>query len=194
MFSRFEEVKSLLENGADPNYVHWKPLGGESMLGVVGRYGEESKAIPVVKLLVGSGADINKPYGNSGPTPIMSAIGRNKWEIADFLLSKGANINARKKDGNTNLISVINTSVPKYLDIKKVKYLINNGADVHAKNGHFTALLVALMHGYDEVTELLLAENAKLILGNPRLQAEIKKIKQKASPSTLSLLSKAISP
>ncbi len=87
-----EFLRMLLEKGADPNAF-------DSYL----KYGVLFEAIMTtkiknVKLLVSYGADINA-IGPNGSTPIHSAISINNFEIANYLLDKGADLTIKNKWG-----------------------------------------------------------------------------------------------
>jgi len=80
----------------------------------------------VASLLLEKGDDVNEA-GSSGPaegyTCLMMAASNNKPELVKFLLSKGADINAKAKDGS----SAIGLAV-KENDKDMVALLKENGA------------------------------------------------------------------
>jgi hypothetical protein len=76
-------------------------------------------------------------------------------EIAEVLLSHGADANARDKYGNTALMRVRDPGI--------VKVLLSHGADVNARDAtplHSTVLIDAVIAGNPEVVELLLEGGA----------------------------------
>lgn len=101
-------VKLLLEEGANPNA---KDIYGYSSLHF--RFtpqevnGSSLRVIPsnfreVAELLVSAGADINAPAKISkGYTPLMAACAVAPIEVVDYLLSKGANVEAKTDTGAT---------------------------------------------------------------------------------------------
>jgi hypothetical protein len=89
-----EFLQVLLEKGADPNTL-------DSYL----KYGVLLQAVMAtkprnVKLLISYGADINA-VGPNGKTPIHSAIAIKNFEIANYLLDKGADLTIKDKWGNS---------------------------------------------------------------------------------------------
>jgi ankyrin repeat protein len=104
-----EEVRSLLEKGADANGVDdlgWTPLMNAA----------EAENIEILKLLLEHGADINKK-NEAGETPLHIAVdiaidgahqvggapGDEPIESIVFLLEQGAAIDARNVKGETPL-------------------------------------------------------------------------------------------
>ena len=89
--------------------------------------------IAVVKSEVEKGADVNcVDYETDGqPTALILAVKAGREEIARYLISKGANVNGKDRNGNTCLFN---------LDMCKnqgemAKLLLENGADANIKNG-----------------------------------------------------------
>ncbi|MBN1170539.1 ankyrin repeat domain-containing protein [Candidatus Micrarchaeota archaeon] len=85
------------------------------------------------------------------------------------LISKGADINAKDRDGETQLF--IAASIGR---LAVAELLIAHGADTHAENNHgFKALSPASRYGHKEVVELLISKganiNAKTRFGQPPL-------------------------
>lgn len=87
-----------------------------------------------------------------GFTPLMKLVGKHDATVADLrrLLASGADINARDEAGNTVLMHAAGIrwyshEMPVTLDV--VKYLVEQGADVHARNHQgLNALEVAMCH------------------------------------------------
>lgn len=59
-------------------------------------------SVPLAKLLVKAGADVNAK-GESGKTALMLAALTNRAEVVEYLLGAGADPKAADKDGNTAL-------------------------------------------------------------------------------------------
>ena len=73
--------------------------------------------------------------------------------VVDFLLNKGADINARSKDGNTALMIASGGGVVK---TRIVKILINHGANLRLRNSKGqTALMIAEISQLPDVIQLL---------------------------------------
>jgi ankyrin repeat protein len=123
----------------------------------------------VAKLLLEKGANVNAK-GAYGMTPLMWVVSEADIEFAQLLLSYGADVNATAKNGITALMFAAG---PVYIeekgqygstasvstiggDEKIVKLLLDNGADVNAKdvNGN-TAMFYAIQKGDDRIKSLL---------------------------------------
>lgn len=94
----FEEVKSLLEAGADANEL-WK--NDERPIHLASWIGD----IEVVKQLLEHGADIN-PVDINGDTPLHYAVmASNYWpvpfDVIPYLIEKGADVTIKNKNGKT---------------------------------------------------------------------------------------------
>lgn len=86
--------------------------------------------LPIVKLLIHSGADINA-VSDSGSTPILSACSViesiSNFQVVKYLACYGADINKQDYDGRTCLMrSVYHPNL--------CKFLLKRGADVNAKD------------------------------------------------------------
>src|SRR3990172_1362886 len=84
----FDYVKSWIEKGGDVNARHSRS-GGNILL-----YAANSGNLPLVEYLIAKGADIADKTGNS-ITPLHAACRKGHDRIVSFLLSKGANPNAK---------------------------------------------------------------------------------------------------
>jgi uncharacterized protein len=95
--------------------------------------------IEAVKSAIDNGADVNcKEYTvKEHPTALQLALKCGREEIARYLISKGANVNARDKKGDTCLF-ILDQFQNK---AEMVKLLIENGADVTVINGFGQTLL-----------------------------------------------------
>ena len=85
---RVESVRLLLARGARVEDIHFSAAMHGST--------PEQRALPIMKLLVSAGADVNKPRGGStipGTSPLMSAVRRKNYNVAKYLLSQGADVN-----------------------------------------------------------------------------------------------------
>ena len=75
-------------------------------------------------------------------TPLMRAAKRNNADVVNFLISKGADVNAKNKKGWTALLFAASQNTS---DV--VKLLLDNGADINAKNKDGNnAIICALEH------------------------------------------------
>jgi len=88
---------------------------------------------------------------------LLNAAKNGNINKAKTLISKGANANAKEKDGGTALMFAAEEGYP---DI--VKLLIDKGANVNAKDKKGkTALMYAKKNGYTDVIKFLKAHGAK---------------------------------
>jgi ankyrin repeat protein len=99
-----EIVELLLERKAD---IHLRAKDGttaftKSIIGVIS--GRVKNSVP--ELLLEKGADVNEAISTGraeGYTPLMMAASNDALDLAKFLIGKGANVNAKAKDGSTAL-------------------------------------------------------------------------------------------
>ena len=114
--------------------------------------------IDAVKQHIAAGADVNE---NVLSAPLHAAALNGHKEIAELLIAKGADVDAKDALGNTPLYNTIlfNAALDGYKEIAEL--LIQNSADVNAqdKNGN-TPLHEAATSGLKEVVELLIANGA----------------------------------
>ncbi len=131
----------------------------------------------IAKYLIAHGADVNAK-NNDGNTilieAVMSSCERSliavgahanaediiadKAEIMKYLITHGADVNAKNNDGNTALMEAVISS----RDTDIVKFLIAHGADVNAMNRYgATPLRIALKHRRKRIADLLKKAGAK---------------------------------
>jgi len=127
--------------------------------------------VDLVKQLISQGADVNKPFGSlnltplhctvihpSGP-PINKAVEGKSVDIALLLIKRGANVNAKSKNGSTPL------HLASYYGFKNLaEVLIQNGADVKIKTDDLgmTPLHSAAHRCHFEIAKLLLDKGAEI--------------------------------
>lgn len=112
--------------------------------------------IEVVKSEVENGANVNcVDYKTDGqPTALILAINAGREEIAEYLISKGANVNGKDSNGNTCLFDL---RMCKNSGIM-AKLLIENGIDVNIRNNFG---FMALKFCDSEVSAILKNAGAK---------------------------------
>lgn len=79
--------------------------------------------------LLANGADINATNRRNGITPLYAAVLSGHKDVVEFLVAKGADVNAKSNDGYTSLHAA---AADGYKDV--VALLIAKGADVNARN------------------------------------------------------------
>lgn len=111
----------------------------------------------VVQELVEDGASVDTPitYGEHSITPLMKAADSGKLAIVKFLLTGGANVNARgSDDGQTALMNAVTRG---FDDV--VEALLAAGADVKARDTRGnSAFGLAVFGARLEIADLLLAK------------------------------------
>ena len=94
--------------------------------------------------------------GGGGWIPLHSAARHGHKEIAELLIEKGTDVNARDSSGKSALHDAASIG---HKEI--VKLLIIKGADLNAESGYYgTSLHVAASIGHKEIVELLIANGA----------------------------------
>ncbi|WP_264705551.1 ankyrin repeat domain-containing protein [Wolbachia endosymbiont (group A) of Gymnosoma rotundatum] len=92
-------------------------------------------------------------------TPLHYAVFHGNLEITEYLIEKGADVNARNRNSNTPLHLAIMKG-----KIDVVKVLLKHNADVNAKNNEGkTALHYATDFNHRDLVELLLAHGASIL-------------------------------
>jgi ankyrin repeat protein len=161
-----EIVKLLLEAGADPDSPN---PDGQTALLAVARTGN----VEAAELLVRHGAKVDARERWGGQTALMWASARRHPQMMQFLISKGADINARSIDRDYQR-HVTAEGRPKNLDsggftpllyaarencLACVEVLLRNGADINLPDPDgVSPLLLAIMNAnWDLAKQLILA-------------------------------------
>ena len=111
-----------------PNFMKiFQPKGkeGKGDIWTAAKNGDVSR----LEELTGFGANVNGQNLLSGITPLSMASLNNKTEAVAFLLGKGANINAKSRDGGTALHGAAFLG-----HIETVNLLLSKGADPNIRN------------------------------------------------------------
>ncbi|XP_028966676.1 poly [ADP-ribose] polymerase tankyrase-1 [Galendromus occidentalis] len=172
---KYDIVKLLLSHGADPakkNRDGHTPLDlvkdgdqdvsdlllGDAALLDASKRGD---VVRLAKLISSDNINCRDTQGRNS-TPLHLAAGYNNLEVAEFLLEKGADVNAQDKGG---LIPLHNASSYGHLDIAAL--LIKFGTVVNAVDRWgFTPLHEAAQKGRTQLCSLLLAHGANPLLRN----------------------------
>ena len=147
-----ERVRFLIDNGADVNEKGNNKKSSKYLYNDTPLFWLRKGDIETAKLLIKHGADVNARssfnarFGESlesiGPTPLATAIKKDDEKMAKLLIEKGVNV------GKDYLLYA------KSFEIAKI--LIENGADVNAKN----------KSGYTPLHFAKKSELAKLLIEN----------------------------
>lgn len=119
--SNLNDIKTLLEDGADVNQVN---KAGFSLLHEAARRG----GVEIVRLLIEKGAVVHA-IDDFGITPLNIASGCGHTEVVRLLIEKGAVVNAKDVAGNTPL-----NAASRCGHAEVVRLLIDKGVDVNLMN------------------------------------------------------------
>jgi hypothetical protein len=101
-----------------------------------------SRRVSEIQSMARGGADLNRPAGNNGWTPLMHAIHKNQKESVRALLDAGANVNARTSHGLTALMMAA-----AYGQEDIVQLLLERGADPRSETRDGVNALTAAVGG-----------------------------------------------
>ena len=153
VFAVREKSKQTLDyliglKGVDVDHPN---LSGETVLMMASLYG----MLPEVKALVDKrGAEINK----SGWTPLHYACTEGHLAVADYLLSKGAKVDALSESDTTPLMMAVRSG-----NIRLVRLLLDRGADLQIRNHQgFSAIDVSELFNQEEISKGLRSRWEKL--------------------------------
>jgi ankyrin repeat protein len=149
-----EIIALLLEKGADVNAAD---KTGMTALGntifKICTTGENSR-IKALENLLDHGADFTTPVSgeeNKDYTWLMIAANWNRIKLAEFLISKGMNLNHQSDDGMTALMIACKEGFEEL-----VEFLVDKGADIHLTNDSGkSAIDIAQEEDYTEIAEYL---------------------------------------
>lgn len=120
-----------------------------------------NECVPMIKLLVESGADVNARRGDQW-TPLFTAAYHGQPEVIELLISRGAQVNARNGERSTPLRWAVNGG-----KTDAVKVLLKHGADPNlAMNTGELPLHQAAAMGADDIVTMLIACRAGVNLKN----------------------------
>ncbi len=146
-----DEVRRLLDSGADPNGSQHDREFPRSPLNAAARNGN----VDIVRLLLDRGADADRVVRGDA-TPLMAAARHGNYAAAALLIDRGADVNRVLSGDGTALI---NAARGGYIEI--VELLLDHGADPNrAVSGDGALLIAAARSGNDEIVELLLRHGA----------------------------------
>lgn len=121
-------TEKLLEKGADVNY---KNSIGDTPLLFAARYGN----LKIVKKLIEAGAEVNAVNNTNNLNAFHIAILFKNYDIAEYLLSKGSDVNNRAaSNGTTPLINLAKQNPHGVMTLKIPRKIMEAGADVNIKD------------------------------------------------------------
>lgn len=146
-------VEFLIDNGADPNISDNK---GISPLYLSASHGEYN----TIGILIEAGVNVDGGTKIKNPdyNPLMVSISKGYSKIAKELISNGASINSKSKNGASSIYLAARKG-----DLELTQLLINSGADVNSvdKDG-LTPLMMATQSENVDLVKLLVENGAKV--------------------------------
>lgn len=148
---KIEDIQRIVEE--DPVLANSYSPDGFPVMALAAAFGHE----PVLRYLVGRGADVNAVATNgTGYNCLTGAVAGGHTEIATFLLGQGADPNYRYGAGYSPLLTAAANG---HLQI--VKVLLEYGAELHAKtNEGKSAETIAEERKHPEVAAFLRSRGA----------------------------------
>lgn len=101
-FGHRETVESLLALGADVNAVSRESMRVTPLHSAVA-----ARNVPIARVLIAHGANVNARQAEMGFVPLHEAALNGQIELAMLLIEHGAEINAKTTDGKTPLVFAI---------------------------------------------------------------------------------------
>jgi ankyrin repeat protein len=144
-----DAIRMLLAAGANPNALirFNNPANDQTVL----MRASQSPRVEPLQLLLAAGARINAAQRNGGTALLWAVETKSNAAVITFLLTSGANANARDALGRTPLIKAAANG---YAD--NVRALLDGGADISLKdNNGVTALMFAQAQGHLDVVAIL---------------------------------------
>ncbi|MEW5948828.1 MAG: ankyrin repeat domain-containing protein [Thermodesulfobacteriota bacterium] len=153
----FQTAERLIHEGADINTP--TKINGFKPLHLAAINGD----LHIAKLLLGAGVDVDTKVDsgwllNKGWTPVMLAIEKGHTEMVNFLISRGANIEAQNQEGGTPLIVASYNGHPNIVEL-----LIEKGAQVNTRSiAGQSPLRFAVMQNHFEIAKLLISNGSHI--------------------------------
>ncbi|KAJ5171850.1 hypothetical protein N7492_004443 [Penicillium capsulatum] len=152
-----EAMRLLLRFDANPNIPD--STGKTPLL-----FAAEQSFVDGAILLLNHGADANQRAKAEFDSPLACSIMNNSTDLAQSLLSHGANPHAVTRNGTTLLIEAIRRRAPQHL----IDILMESGCDPNRKDNHGkTALCEAVHNNQPAIVTILLDHHANPNLPGP---------------------------
>jgi len=156
----------LLEHGADIHVRNKADQTPQHLLLAMCSNKFPDDDIDTIRLFVDPSADVDA-VDNNHSTLLHRASYRGNVKFAQLLLERGANINARNKQGHTPLHLLVRLGDSWASSFDMIQLLLEHGADVDAlDDAQSTPLHVASEYGCTNATRLLLKYSASVHFQN----------------------------
>lgn len=151
MANDYDEVKNLLENGANPNFVTSNLIDGTS---TPFHSAVRRNKVDIVRCMLEFGADVNL-VDEDGSSPLFSAVYKTTDpEIRNLLLGNGTNVDHANNAGNTALLHMLEGYVLEGLefDLEAVFQLLDmcSNLDQQSSSGRSLIHFVSAIHLFGE--------------------------------------------
>lgn len=109
-----------------------------------------SRKLPMIKLLMQAGADINAVSDDRNGTALIDAVSEDDYECVSFLLQYNPDLEVESKNGQTAL-----TIASGHNNADIVRLLVEKGADIHKKDKlGMSALTYAKLQNSSEILKI----------------------------------------
>lgn len=156
---RIDEVRVLLENGADAGY---RQTGEEPLLNFAAAY----DSVEMVALLIEYGADVHA-CDKSGVTPLESALESAQFDSALLLMKHGANLNFQMVKGVTlPTFAAAILADHSHNSEDRTEFVLKHGADIGLRFAHgkmADCTITDVMADYTEAAHIRKRPVAKML-------------------------------
>lgn len=155
-----------------------EPEGKVDLLNAMLKSAVTKNNVPLVKLLISLGVDINTKLGRNS-TPLIVAAIKGYNDLARELIKAGANVNVKDNAGTTPLMFAAEKG-NKYI----AQMLLNAGANIDAQNrSGYTALMQTISRNKEQMVKMLLEANANVNIYNSRYQTALNIAQRRPAPN-----------